>query len=842
MNFALALRIARRDMRGGLRGFRIFLACLALGVAAIAAVGSVRVSVERGIAQQGAALLGGDAQVEFTYRRASPEARAVLEHVADRISEVIDFRSMAQLRDGSDRGLTQVKAVDANWPLYGAPVLDPPLPLADVLAGADGLPGAAMSPLLMDRLGLRPGDRFKLGDQAFVVMAALVSVPDNATAGFGFGPPTLVRSDALAGSGLIREGTLFNALYRLKLPDGSDLDEVKREVMRALAGDAPRWRDSRNGTPTLRRAIDRLGRFLVLVGLAGLAVGGVGISAAVRAYLEEKTQTIATLKVLGASRRMVFAIYAVQIGVLTAIGIALGVAIGAAIPLVFAPAISAALPLPLAIGIEPGPLAEAALYGVLIAGLFTLWPLGRAQDTAAAALYRDEVQSRVIWPRLPILAAVAALLAALVATAVVFSGTQAITLWAAGGILSVFVVLVVASWAIRTLARRAARWRALRGRPTLRMALAAVGAPGNEAASVVLSLGLGLSVLAAIGQIDTNLRGAIARELPAVAPSFFVVDIQPAEIDAFRARVGGDQGVRRMDMAPMLRGRITTINGKPASEVAGDHWVLRGDRGVTYSESLPRRTSLTAGEWWPKGYDGPPLISFSAREAAEIGLKIGDTMGVNILGREITGKVASFRDVDFSTAGMGFTIAMNPSALAGAPHSWIATIYASRDAEAALMRDLSRQWPNITVISVRDAIASVTGLMGKIASAITYGALVTLATGVIVLVGAAAAGERARSYEAAVLKTLGATRPRVLANFALRSAILGAAAGGVAVVAGGLAGWAVAHFVMETSFTFDLRSAVAIIVGGVLVTLLAGLAFARRSLSVSPARVLRARE
>ena len=315
MSRAVAARIAWRELGGGLRGFRIFLACLALGVAAIAAVGSVRESIEAGLEREGAVLLGGDAQVEFTYRRANDEERAYLDGIATRVSEVIDFRSMAQTVDGVDRSLTQVKAVDDNWPLLGAAELDPPMPLTELFAGRDGMPGAALSALLMDRLELVPGDTFRLGDQDFVAMAALVSVPDNASAGFGFGPPSLVRSDDLAASGLIREGTLFNALYRLKLPVGTELSQAERAFYAALGEGTARWRDARNGTPGVTQAVERLGRFLVLVGLAGLAVGGVGISAAVRAYLAEKTTTIATLKVLGARRQTIFAIYGIQIGV-----------------------------------------------------------------------------------------------------------------------------------------------------------------------------------------------------------------------------------------------------------------------------------------------------------------------------------------------------------------------------------------------------------------------------------------------------------------------------------------------------------------------------------------------
>lgn len=837
-----AFRIARRELRGGLRGFRIFLACLALGVAAIAAVGSLRASIEAGLGRDGAMLLGGDAAVEFTYRRATTEERAYLESLSERLNEVIDFRSMAQLPDGSDRALTQVKAVDDAWPLYGAPVLEPALPLAQVFAGQGGLPGAAMDPLLADRLGLAAGDRFTLGDQSFVLMARLRSEPDNASAGFGLGPGTLIRSTDLAASGLIREGTLFNAQYRLAVAPDTDLRALKREVREHLAEAAPRWSDRRDGAPGLTQAVERLGRFLVLVGLAGLAVGGVGISAAVRAYLDEKTETIATLKTLGAGRGTILAVYGLEIGALTALGILFGLILGAVLPVLFAPLISGALPVPIAVGIEPAPLAEAALYGTLTAALFTLWPLARTEEVRAAALFRDTAGRRRPWPRPFWLAVTGLLLAALVGAAVLFSGVPTLALAAAGGIFAAFLALVAAgrglSWLAGTLARRAG----LRGHPGLRMALASVGGPSSEATSVVLSLGLGLSVLAAVGQIDNNLRGAIARELPSVAPSFFVVDIQPDQMGPFTTEVEATEGVARMDAAPMLRGMITRINGRPASEVAGDHWVVRGDRGVTYSAKLPERSTLTEGDWWPEDYTGPPLISFSAKEAAEIGLHIGDTMSVNILGREITGTVTSFRDVDFTTAGMGFTIAMDPAALAGAPHSWIATIYATQGAEAGLMRELSRRYPNIMVISVREAIGHVTGLMQKIAAAITAGAALTLVTGAVVLIGAAATGERARTYEAAVLKTLGASRGFVLANFALRSALMGAAAGIVAVVAGAAAGWAVSHYVMETDFAFEQVSALVIVLGGVALTTGAGLAFAWRPLSARPAQVLRARE
>lgn len=837
--FKQAARIARRDMRGGLRGFRIFLACLALGVAAIAAIGSVRASLQNGLAAQGAVLLGGDASVSFTYRFATDEEAEVLAARAERLSVVADFRSMAVV--GDERGLTQVKAVDDLYPLYGTLTLDPPIALSQALVGQDGLPGAVMDDLLMNRLGLAAGDQFELGGVPFVLMAELVEEPDNATGGFGLGPRTLVASEGLKERGLLAQGTLFDSEYRLRLPEGADIAAEKQRVMSVLEAQGARWQDARDGAPGISRFIDRLSSFLVLVGLAGLAVGGVGISAAVRAYLDGKTETIAILRALGASRGVIFLAYFMQITLLTLLGIGLGLLLGALVPLVLAPVIAGALPIEAAISVYPGPLAEAALYGALAALLFTLWPLAQTEEVQPAALFRDAALGATRWPRARYIGLSVGLLALLVGLAAQLSGMPQLAMWTFVGLAGAFAALVLAGVGIRAVSRWLGHRAGLRGRPVPRMALTAVGGPGGEAGAVVLSLGLGLSVLAAVGQIDNNLRGAIARELPDVAPSFFVVDIQPDQIEGVQARLDQDAGVSRVDTAPMLRGVITRINDRPAKEVAGNHWVVQGDRGLTYS-AQPTRTHVVAGEWWPEDYQGAPQISFAAEEAEEMGLGLGDSITVNILGRDITGEITSLREVDFSQAGMGFVMTLNPSSVAGAPHTWLATIYADQGSEAAILRDIGKSYPNITLISVRDAITRVTGLMGQVAAAVTYGAMATLVTGFVVLMGAAAAGERARTYEAAVLKTLGATRVEILTSFALRSAVLGAAAGVVAVLAGGIAGWAVTHYIMESDFVFEPWSAIAIVTGGVVATILAGLFYAWRPLSVRPAQVLRARD
>ncbi len=831
---SLAWSIARRELRGGLSGFRVFLACLALGVAAIAAVGMVRAAIQAGLTEQGAVLLGGDAQVEFTYRAATPAERAYLDGISDRLSEIAEFRSMAI--SGDSRVLTQVKAVDDAYPLTGQITLEGDISLPHALADR----GAVMDKVLAAQMGLAVGDRFALGATEFTLRALLLREPDSATGGFALAPRTMVGLADLQGSGLLAPGTLYDSAYRLDLPEGTDLAALEAATKAALPDSGLRWSDSRRAAPGVEQFVERIGSFLILVGLAGLAVGGVGVASAVRAYLEGKVATIATLRTLGAEGGLIFRAYLLQIAALVGLGVALGLALGAGLPVALSGVIEAALPFPADIALYPRPLIEAAFYGVVSAFLFALWPLAQTEDIRAAALYRGGIAGA--WPRAWHVLATVALALMLVGGAVVFSGVPSLALGTAGGVAGALILLALVAFGLSRLARRLARSRALRGRVALRLALASIGAPRAETVQVVLALGLGLSVLAAVGQIDSNLRSAIQRDLPQKAPSFFFVDIQPDQIDPFLALLRANPAVTEVESAPMMRGVVSRINGEDAMKVAGNHWVVRGDRGITYADALPEGTKVVAGQWWPPGYDGPPQISFAAEEAEEMGLKLGDKITVNVLGRDIEAEITSFREVDFSTGGMGFVLTLNKAAVAGAPHSHIATVHASAEAEAGLLRDLSKAFPNVTAIGVKDAIGRVTEALTAIAQATTLAAGATLVTGFVVLIGAAAAGERARLYEAAVLKVLGAGRARILYSFALRSVLMGAAAGMVAVVTGGLAGWAVLTLVMDSDYAFDAGSALAIIAGGILATLLAGLAFVWRPLAARPAGVLRSQE
>lgn len=848
-----AWTFARRELRGGLRSFRVFLTCLALGVAGIAGVGSVVAAIEAGLAREGQALLGGDVEIELTYRFAEPAERADMEALGT-VSETVDFRGMARTAPAAgeavDSALVQVKAVDGAYPLYGEMLLDPPVPLSEALRrDAEGRAGVVAERALLTRLGLSVGDPVRLGEGVFEVRAAIEKEPDRAAGGFEFGPRFMISTEALPDTDLVKPGTLYETEYRIRFDEPRALGPLRAELLAKHQDAGWRWRDRRDGAPAVRRFVDRLGAFLTLVGLAALAVGGVGVGASVRNYLEGKTETIATLKTLGADGPTIVWTYLLQIAVLAAAGIAIGLGLGALIPIAFAPLLAESLPVPAAFGVYPAPLAEAALYGTLAAFMFALWPLARAREVRAAGLFRDLVSPARATPRPSYLLAIAGLGAAAAAAAMVFTGQWMLAGGFVGGVAGALLLLALAAEGIGAVSRSLARSGIARNRLPLRLALGGVGGPGGETRGAVLALGLGLTVLTAIGLVDSNLRRLVDDTLPERAPAYFFVDIQNADLESFRGTALEQPGVTRIETAPMLRGVITRINGMSAREwreqgrvADGFGWILRGDRGVTYAATPPVGTAITEGDWWPADYQGEPLVSFGDEQARGLGVGIGDTITVNVFGRDITARIASLRRVEFRQMGINFLMVFDPGVLRGAPHTHIATLYGEEPVEGAYLRTVANDYPAVTAVRVEDALEVIAGALRDVATAARVGASATLITGLVVLIGAAAAGQRRQIYEAAVLKTLGATRGSILAAMTLRAALLGLAASVVAIGAGTLAAWAVSVYVMDAGFAFDGATAALVIVGGVIATLIASAAFAFGPLSARPARVLRARE
>jgi putative ABC transport system permease protein len=843
-NLALALRFAARELRGGLRGFYVFIACIALGVMAIAGIGSVAAGLADGLAREGRVILGGDLAFSLSLREAGADERAFLDR-RGQVSLAATLRAMARTEDGRT-ALVEVKAVDAAYPLYGEAALDPPQPLAAVLAQRDGTFGAAADPALLARLDLKPGARIMVGAAPIEIRAALTSEPDKLAGGIGFGPRLLISEAALRATGLLQPGSVVRWHYRLRLPDNDATDTGVRAVTAAAQAQLPEagWevRSRSNASPALERNVERFTQYLTLVGLTALLVGGVGVANAVKGHLDRRREVIATLKAVGATGSCVFRIYLTQVLVLAALGALPGLAIGAALPFLIAWGFGAVLPLPIAPAVHPGELALALLYGLLTAAAFALWPLGRAHDVPVSALFRDEVANERHWPRRPYIIATALVGCALASVAVELAYDRRIAAMFVGAAVAVFVLLRLVAALLMLAARRLPRPRS----PVVRLALANIHRPGAVTPSVVLSLGLGVAVLVTVIAIDGNLQRQFLAALPDKAPSFYFIDIPAAEADRFDAFVHARAPRATLERVPMLRGRIVAAKGVAAEDLKPSpdaSWALQSDRGITYGDEVPAGSRLIAGQWWAPDYQGPPLVSLEKRIADGVGLALGDQVTVNVLGRNLTATVANLRTVDWQSLGINFVMVFSPATFRAAPHTHIATLTypggGTSEEEAGLLKAMADAFPAVTTVRVREALDSIGHIVTNLALAIRGASVLTLLVAVLVLGGALAAGHRHRVYDAVILKTVGATRMRLLSAYALEYLALGLATALFGVAAGSAAAALIITKVMNLPFAWLPGPLLTAAAGAVAATVLLGLVGTFTALGQKPASVLR---
>ena len=837
---ALAFRLARRELRGGLGSFRVFLACLALGVAAIAAVGSVSEAMRAGIARDARLLLGGDASIRLLHRPMPAEARAALGE-AGRVSEVVAMRAMARPEaGGARRTLVELKAVDGAYPLFGAVELVGGGALADALAERGGVFGAAIDPALSRRLGLATGDLLRIGRAAFEVRAEIAREPDRATRFANLGPRAMIALDALPATGLVQPGSLVDYLYRVGFRPGLD-GAAWLQAFDARFPDAGwRVRDLRNASPGLKTFIGRATQFLTLVGLTALLVGGVGIANAVGGLLERRAGAIAILKCLGAPGGLVFEVYLIQTLALATAGIAIGVAAGALAPPLASELMAGLFPATLPFDIHWRPLAMAAAFGYLATLAFSVWPLGKARETRAAHLFRALVAPPAGRPRAGYVALALGAAVALAGLALLASEDPVLTGWFILGALGVLALFGGGTALLLRTVRRLPSPR----RPGLRLAVANLHRPGSPTPGVVLSLGIGLTVLVAVALVQHNLGRQIGERIPDAAPSFFFIDIQPGQSDAFAELAAAVPGVERIERTPMVRGRIARVAGVPADEIEPPEdiaWALESERGLTYAARPPEGANVVAGAWWPEDYDGPPLLSFDEEIAAGLGVGIGDSIAVNILGREIEAEIASLRRIDWSTLAMNFVVVFSPGVLEAAPHAVISTVYADGiEAEEAVLLAATDAFPNVSAIRVKDALDNAARILEAVGVAVRATASVTLLAGVLVLAGAAAAGRRRRVYDAVVLKTLGATRRRVMGAYLAEYAMLGLLTAAVAAAAGTVAArFVVLELMRADGFAADPAAILAVVALGLACAIAFGLAGAWRALGQKAAPLLR---
>lgn len=847
-SFSLAARYAFRELRSGLAGFRIFLACLALGVAAIAGAGSLNEAIQAGLEEDAQLLLGGDLQARLTYREVNDDERAALEAAGD-VSAQISMRSMARSVDVAtketiERTLIELKAVDRLYPLYGALQTTPALPLPEIIANRDGYWGTAVDPVLKTRLKIDVGDIIRVGEAELQVRAFIDREPDRVISFATAGPRVMVAAGAMPETELIQQGSLITYVYNIRVNEGVDADALRQQLQEAFPDAGWRIRGLRQAARSLEIFLDNVTLFLTLVGLTALLTGGIGVANAARAYLDGRMTTIATLKCLGAPGELIFTIYAIQLTVLSAVGIALGLLIGLVVPFIAAQSIGGMLPVEARFGVYLDPLIKAGIFGVLSASVFALWPLAKAREIPAVALFRRFLSNIRKWPRKRYLTGLIVLGSGLGAFTVLTADRPLFALaFVAGAAVSMVLFRFAASGVMAYAAKLSnKRGGVTSGRPTLRLALANLYRPGNPTTSVVLSLGLGLSVLVCIALLESNLNAQINGELPDEAPSMFFIDIQPEQTEEFRAIVEAQPGVEKLTMASMIRGRVSKINGVPTAEavIAPDQrWVVRGERGISQSATMPENAHIVDGSWWTEDHEGPNLLSIDKEAAYGLGLGIGDTLSVTILGREITASVANTRDIRWESGTMNFALIFSPNALRGAPGMYIATVNSAAGTEEGVERAVVDALPNVTIVQVREALEILEQVLGALGAAVRVTAAVALVAGALVLAGAIAAGHARRIYESVVLKVLGATRGDVLKAFVFEYCLLGFATGGIAAAVGTLSAWAVLIFVMKIEWIMFPGIVIGVILACIGVTLLAGFAGVWRALGIKAAPLLR---
>ena len=777
----LSVRLALRDLRGGMAGFRIFLACIALGVMAIVGVGSVSRSLSDGVGRESRRILGGDISFGVMHRTLIEDERSWLSQ-RGQVSTIESMRAMSRRDDGSS-ALVEIKAVDASYPTLGAVELDRAISLQDALSQRDGVYGMVAEAALSAKLNLAVGDRILIGDTRFEFRATLLSEPDKLAGGIGFGPRVIMSEAALQSTGLLQPGSLVRHVYRLSVRGSGASIASDQDVQRTLDAAAATFpeagwevRTRSNVSPQFTNNLQHLTQFLILVGLTALVVGGVGVANAVRAFIDRKQADLGTLKSLGATGSYVFGVALLQVAIVSVIGIAFGAILGVGMPFLVAATLGKILPFPLAPQIYPGQIGVGILYGLLTSLTFSLLPLGRAHDVPVSALFRDRVdpgRSTMRWRYL-----IGTVLSAglLVACIVGSASERLLVLYYVLGTIVAFVGLRAIGIGIMWLARRAPHVR----QTELRLAIANIHRPGALTPSVVLSLGLGLALLVALTMVDGNIRLQLNKTLPGQTPSFFFLDIQNAQIASFQAYMHEHAPEAKLESVPMMRGRLARLNDIRAEDIKAKSdaaWVLEGDRGITYSADVPEGSALVEGQWWAANYSGPPLVSVEAAAATGLGMKVGDQITINVLGRNLTARIANFRKVNWRNLGINFVFVFSPNAFAGAPYTFLATAAYPKGTDPAkeltLLRDVSNAFPAVTSVRVKDALDALNDIMEQLAFAIRAASSIALGASVLVLAGALASGQQSRVYEAVILKTLGATRGRLLTALVAEYALLG---------------------------------------------------------------------
>jgi putative ABC transport system permease protein len=802
--------MAWRQTRGAWRHILGLAACVALGVAALTAVGTLAASLGQALAEEAKALLGGDVELRSS-RPLGADAAAALERLAGAGAAVTVTREMAAMARHPARGATllvELKGVDDGYPLYGRLETAPAGPLSALLAERDGVAGALVEGTLLERLGLRVGEPLEIGAARVVVRGVLVREPDRSASLVTLGPRVLVADRILDRTGLIRLGSRVRHRALVRLPGSTAPRVVAAELDRSIEDPGGRVTTFDEAQPGLRRFFEQLAAYLGLVGLSSLLVGGVGVAAAVTTLVRRQRLAIAVLKCLGADSRLLLATYLTQVGVVGAVASVAGAALGLGAQPVIARVLAPLAPVRLEATWDPWTLLRAVLLGTLVTLLCALWPILEVRAVPASLVLRREVEAAGFRARRPWLATLP-IVAALAGLAVWQAGS-----WTLGGIFIGATVVALAGLALlgRGLARLATVLPPAAGL-ALRHGLANLRRPGGHTVRVVAALGMGVMLLVAVGLLEGSLHRQLDHERRRDVPSFFFVDIQPDQREAFARAVAAAGVDARPALVPVVRARLSAVDGTPVTRelvarrraAAPDKiWLLTREYALTWAPEAPAGDRVTRGRWWtPAEAAARPRVSVEEDAARYLGVDLGGILTFDVQGVAVDVEVMSVRKVDWQSLSTNFFMILSPGALDGAPATWVATARVPAGAEARIQDAVVAALPNVTAIPVRAILTQLGRVLDQLAFAVRLIALFAIAAGVAVMAGALAASRYQRLYESVVLKMLGATRATVARAFAVEYACLGLAAGAGGTALAALLAWIVVRFVLEAPWSLD---------------------------------------
>lgn len=838
-SFLWLLKMAWRDSRRSWRRLLLFSLAITVGIAALVAIQSFSESLQSDLQRQSRSLLAADLRIDHS--QPMPDSMRVLfDSLGGERSSVINFVSMGFFPKSQNTKLVAVQGIENNYPLYGEIKTQPAQALATFHKGG---PVALVDQTIMLQFGVAPGDSLRLGQTSFVIAGQIDALPGRAGIASAIAPLVLVQFDQLEGTGLLQKGSRVGYSWLLRWKDGESKEAL-------IEQQKPRWENAGMDIETasdrqrgISRAFKNLGAFLQLVGFVALLLGCIGVASGVQVYVKEKQSTVAILRCLGASGNQTFALYVLQVGIISAISAFIGVVLGSlllpALPLVLADF----LPLQ---QLDTSPSATAILQGWLtgtaMALVFALLPLLSLREVSPLSILRADV-SQEKKRRDPLRwLLIGVLLLLVVGLAWWQTGAMEAVVFALASLLALGLLTTVARllmWAVR-------KFFPVNWAYPMRQGLANLYRPNNQTVTLLVTIGLGTALLATLYFTRDILLSQVSIAGQGNRPNMILFDIQTPQKEAV-AELVKQQGMPLMQQVPIVSMRLERIDGKDKAAALKDtvngvrRWIFDREYRITYRDTLIETEKVIEGQWHgEKAKDGVNYISLATNMAEDMHAKVGTKLVFNVQGVPVETVVSSIREVDFTRVQTNFMVVFPSGLLEKAPQFHVVVSRTQSSAQsAAFQRALIKDFPNVSVVDLTQILQSVDEILKKLTFVVRFMALFSILTGLLVLVSALAMSRYHRIRESVLLRTLGAGRRQIMLINLVEYTILGALAALTGLILAVAGAWALAYFQLETPFSVRWQPALILWGAVVLATVVIGLWTSRRAVNYPPLEVLR---